>query len=310
MADISAVSPISASPAVPNPKIPAEKTTEVAPKPGSGTPEKPASAFKGTKHTVNIDGAVDEVEYDELLAGYQREKASQKRFKEAKALEQANAELVSGLGRGDEKAWGWLKANVPKDVFKKVAFDFAYQEMEHDALPEDKKREKALDERERRLKEQEEQREHDAKAKAWQAEVQSAGQHIQKQLDEFVDKSGQKPSTEQLYRMSEYMLAYMSKNNELPSIDKLYQYTEKQLELDAHGVIKKKSSDIKGLLSWLPPDVVKAIKKSFIDESESYQPRRGSAGERERSVSRKGESKKVGIDEAFQILEKKMKQRR
>lgn len=314
MAEASAVAPISAStaPAVTPPK--ANKTTEISGQPGNGNPEKSVrseSSFKGTKHTVNIDGAVDEVDYDELVKGYQREKASQKRFKEAQSIKEATSELLQGLSKGDDKAWAWFKTQVPKDVFKKVAFDFAYQEMEYDSLPDDEKRKRELDKREETLKEREEREKQEASQKQWHSEVQTAGQHIQKTIDQFVEKSGQQPSSEHLYRMSEYMLAYLNKNQELPPIEKLFQYTEKQLELDAQGVIKKKASNVQELLKWLPADVVKAIKKSFIEESEGTQPRRASSGDTDvPRGGKRGEPKKVGIDEAFTILEKRMKQRR
>jgi len=277
-------------------------------KPGSGTPEKPATPYAGTKHSVTIDGVTEEIDYETLKADYQRAKASDKKFKEAQAIQQATSDLLTGLAGGDDRAWTWFKTQVPKDVFKKVAFDFAHQEMEFDSLPPEEKRKLDLDEREKRLKEDEEKREQDGKQKAWQSEVQSAGDHIQKQLDEFVERSGKQPSSEQLLRMSEYMLAHIRKNNALPPVEDLYKYTERQMELDAQGYISKKSSDIQGLLKWMDPAVIKAIKKSFIEESEGNQPKRASSGPpvpRER-----GELKKVGIDEAFSLLEKRMKKGR
>lgn len=307
MAEGTAVAPTSASPAASAPVV----VKEAAPKPGTVAPEqkKPENPFKGTKHVVSLDGATEEVSYEELLAGYQKDKTSQKRFKDAQAMQSATQELIKGLGSGDDKAWGWLKANVPKDVFKKVAFDFAYQEMEHDALPPEEKRKLELDQREKSLKEQEDSREQAEKQKAWQAEVQTAGQNIQAQIDAFVEKTGQKPTTEHLYRMSEYMLAYMQKHNELPPVEKLYAYTERQLEIDAESVLKKKSSDIQSLLKWMPPDVVKALKNAFINESESLQPRRASTHAGDQPM-RKGEPKKMGIDEMFNTLEKRIKRSR
>lgn len=306
MADAAIAAPISA-PVAPQK---AAKATEVSAKPGTEPVKSGDHQFKGTKHRVVIDGAESEIDYEELKAGYQKDKSANKKFEEAQEIKKATSELLNGLQSGDEKAWAWLKSQVPKDVFKKVSFDFAHQQMEYDSLPEDKKRELALNEREQALKDKEEADAQAAQAKQWQADVQDAGKQIQERLDAFTEKLGLAPTSEQLYRMSEYMLANLRAKKELPSMDSLYAYVNKQLDYDAMNVVKRKAVDVPSFLKWLPPEVVKAIKKSFIDESESGLPRRHSVGESQSQSRPRGERKKVGIDEGFALLEKRIKQRR
>lgn len=265
--------------------------------------------FVGTKHKAVIDGVSEEVSYEDLLAGYQKGKAADKRMDEAAAMQRASQEVMQGLASGDKKAWEWLKKQVPKDVFKQIAFDYAYQQMEHDALPPEKKKEMELGEWEQRLKAEQEARETDSKQKQWASEVDQAGQYIQKQFDEFVERSGKKLSSEEMFRMSEYALAFIKKNNSFPNLDQLYTHVSGLHEREAMGVLQKKAANVQELLKWMPPEVVKALKKAHIDESVSTQPKRHAPDGKERTSTR-GEPKKVGIDAAFELLEKRVKRSR
>lgn len=300
----------SGSAAVTQSNSPQTKTTE-----GKGQPdaqrEQNANPFKGTKHKTVIDGAEQLVDYDELVAGYQKEKSSQKRYQEAAKIEKAVSDTLSGLASGDKKAWDWLKGAVPKEVFKQVAFDYAYSEMEYESLPPDKKREMELNERERKLHEDEERRSLEAKQAQWQQDVGQASENIQKTIDEFVERSGQKPSSEELFRMTDFMLAHLHRHQKLPSMDQLHDRVSRQMDIDALSVLKKKTGDTKEMLKWLPPDTVKALKRAFLDEATAGQPKRYQPeGSRTDGPSRPKERKKVSIDEAFQLLDKKIKRNR
>lgn len=285
-----------------------------APNAAPGTTEgkgQDTSSFKGTKHKAVIDGVPQEVDYDELVAGYQKGKASDKKFQEAAAKEKAVDQILQGLSSGDPTAWAKFKKLVPKEVFKKVAFDFAYQEMEYDNLPPDKKREMELDERQRKLDEDTQAREQQSKQAQWQSEVKTAGETLQKTLDEFVERSGKKPSSEELYRMSEFMLAHIHKHGKLPSIDQLYDRVTQRMERDALSVIQNRSADVGTMLKWMPPETVKAMKRFFVEEATGQQPRRHQPNNGQAEAPRRrGEPKKVGIDDAFKLLEKKIKGKR
>jgi len=66
----------------------------------------PATDYKGTKHKVKTNEVEEEIEYDELIKGYQKAKASDIRFQEAarikKEAQQEREEIEKDL-------WGYVK---------------------------------------------------------------------------------------------------------------------------------------------------------------------------------------------------------
>lgn len=82
---------------------------------GSEVQTPPTIDFKGTKHKVKIDGTESEIDYDELVKGYQLEKAAQKRLQEvAEQRKQMQADLemkakyenlLTALQKNPEMLW-------------------------------------------------------------------------------------------------------------------------------------------------------------------------------------------------------------
>lgn len=261
--------------------------------------------FAGTRHKLKVDGREDEVEYEELIKRAQKGTSADKKYQEAAQLQKATTEILQGLATGDKDTWAWLKKQVPKNVFDEIAMEHAWRNFEYDQLPEDEKRKRALDEREARLKAEEEAREEQAKAQQWAQEVEAAGQVINKTIGDFFEKANIKPTKAILLRMSDYMQAYLSKHETLPPIDRLYDHISRGLDLDAMDVIQSKP--IETFISSLPKDTQAKLKKYFLSEATSAQPRRYSESQAPETAPRASGSKRRGIEDSFALIEKRLK---
>lgn len=265
--------------------------------------------YKGTKHRLTVNGTTKEVDYDELVARAQKGEAADEKFQKASQLEKDVDSVMKGLASGDKNTWTWLKKNVPPDVYKEIVLNQAYEFMQYDTLPADEKKRMELEERERILKEREERETNEAKQKQWHAEVEQASQGIQKLLDDFSERAGKKPSSAELLRMTEFMLAYVNKYQQLPDVDKIYDRAQRTLNMDALDVLASKARNADELVKWLPEDVKKALKKAFMSEAASGQPRRYEQQGAEDDVPVKGQKNAapVGIDEGFARVERRLK---
>jgi hypothetical protein len=296
MAEAVATSAPSAAPAAPAPEAQAQETQ------GSES----VNSFKGTKHKVKVDGKVVEVDYDTLVNDYQVKSAADRRMEQAAKEKQQVSELMQGLQRGDKEAWGWLKKNVPKDVYLQIAEQDVWEKYQYDQLPEHERRSREVDERARQLEERERQLEDKGKQEQWAQEVDQAGVYIKSTIDEFFQSSGVQPTTAALIRITDYMQGHIGKTGKIPPMDKLYAHVARTLDLDAMDTIRSKP--IEKLLEFLPKETVAALKKHLIQEAQSRQPSRY----REEAVAtaRPKGQKALGIDAAFSALDKKWKSQR
>lgn len=299
-ASSASTSDVGAAQAVTNPK---RQTTEASQKDSDSNP------FKGTKHKLKVDGREEELDYDEVLARAQKGSAADKKFQEAAQLRKDMDSIMQGLAGGDERTWNWLKSNVPAQQFKQIVNKYAYEFMEYDSLPADQKRQMELDDREKRLTDQERARDEDAKKKVWQSEVEQSGNQIKNLMDKFTERTGKQPTSAELYRMTETMLAHLGKFETLPDVDNLYDRARRELDRDTLDVLNQKSQNVDELLKYLPDNVKKALKKAFLDEATAGQPKRY-APQSDAGEPKGRKPKAVGIDDYFARIEKRFNKNR
>ncbi len=277
-------------------------TTEAGQKDSSENP------FKGTKH--KLPGKQPrEVEYDKLLELASKGEGADRTFQEAAQLRKDMDSIMHGLAGGDERAWNWLKSNVPAQQFKQIVNKYAYEFMEYDSLPADQKRQMELDDREKRLNDQDKKREDDARQQAWQSDVAASGNQIKELMDKFSERTGKQPTSAELYRMTETMLAHLGKFETLPDVDNLYDRARRELDRDTLDVLNQKSQNVDELLKYLPDNVKKALKKAFLDEATAGQPKRY-APQSDSDAPRGRTPKAVGIDDYFARIEKRFKNKK
>ncbi len=277
------------------------QTTEASQKEAAENP------FKGTKHKLKVDGREEEVEYDQLLENAQKGKAADRKFQEAAQLRKDMDAIMQGLSTGDEKTWNWLKSNVPAQQFKQIVNKYAYEFMEYDSLPADQKRQMELDEREKRLNDQDKKREDDAQRQVWQSEVAASGDQIKTLMDKFTERTGKQPTSAELYRMTETMLAHLGKFETLPDVDNLYDRARRELERDTFDYLE--TQDVNEVLKKMSPKVKSALKQAFLAEATAGQPKRY-APQTETGEPKVRKPKQVGIDDYFDRIEKRFKNKR
>ena len=267
--------------------------------------------YKGTKHKLNVNGREREYDYDEVVSRAQKAEAAEEKFQRASQIEKDVETFFENVAAGDENAWGKLKKRVPPHVYKEIVLKEAWQMMEYDSLPPEKKKEMELQSWEERLKADEASKKEVEQKKVWQSQVNQAGEAINQLIEDFKDRSGKQPTSAEMMRMTEYMLAHSQRfPGELPDVEKLYERSARALEIDARDFLGKKAQNIQELMKWIPPEIQKALKKHFQDEAIAGHPKRyGSQGDEEAPRSRK-ESKSIGIDALFEKIDKKYKGRR
>ena len=91
--------------AVVDPKVP----------PAALAPDEP---WRKAKHKVRVENREDEIEYDELVRGYQRAKVATKRFEEAAAKEQQLEQLLHAMKTDPRVLWDVARelGHDPKDL--------------------------------------------------------------------------------------------------------------------------------------------------------------------------------------------------
>ncbi len=281
---------------------PPGQTTEAGQKDSDGNP------YKGTKH--KLPGKQSrEVEYDKLLELASKGEGADRTFQEAAQLRKDTDAIWQGLTGGDERTWEWLKNSVPADKFKQIVNKFAYQFMEYDSLPADQKRQMELDDREKKLNDQDKKREDDARKQAWQSDVEASGNQIQDLMAKFTERTGKQPTSAELYRMTETMLAHLGKFESLPDVDNLYDRARRELDRDTLDVLNQKSQNVEELMKFMPESIKKALKKAFLDEATAGQPRRY-APQTDTGEPKGRKPKANGIDDFFDRIDKRYQKRR
>lgn len=179
--------------------------------PAKADPPQQAPTFKGTKHRIKVDGQEAEVDYDDLVGGYQKAQSSARRFQEANRLANQSQEVLKKLEQGDigflvEK----LGAQKAKDLFEQ----YLINDMEHEALPEAEKRARRLEGENKKLLSEKQQFEQ------WKAEqekgsyLEKAHKEIDDSIAEALTKLGRKPTPRVVLRIVDDMIARMGDDSE------------------------------------------------------------------------------------------------
>lgn len=178
-------------------------------------------SFKGTKHKVKIDDNEQEIDYDELVRGYQISSAGQKKLREAAQIRQQVDKVIEALQSGDHKKFVGL---VGKEAATKIANDFLLEEIDYESLPE---HEKTI----RQLKSEKEK--YEAELKAQKDAQESAenqrryneeAQKIETEIVGAITSNGVKPTKRIVARVAELMEANYLQTGEPLSAAKAFEY--------------------------------------------------------------------------------------
>lgn len=267
---------------------------------GGETPKLAEPAPK-KKYKVKVEDKEEEVDEDELLKGYQKAKASDKRFQEAASLRKQVDDFVSKIKAGEIED---LISMIPQDKFIPHAEKMLLEHLNYLEMPEAERKilelEKKLKVTEAAEKERSE-KELSERRKTFEAK---AATEIDQDIGEAIKASGVKPTARFVARIAEHML-----NSLDPKIGTGQRLSGKEALAKATSDIH---TDIVEYLKILPPDelrkilpteVQESLRKSMVDQVRASDPIRSKTPQ---AVEAKGSSKKkVGIDEYFNKLEKR-----
>lgn len=236
--------------------VPEHKTA-----PTNAEPPKPAPTFKGTKHKVRVEGQEFEVDYDDLLTGYQKAQASSKRFQEASKIHQESKPVIEALEKGDIK---FLVNKLGPDRAKQLFEDYLVEQMEYESLSPIEK--KAI-EAERRAKQLEEQLEARKKqdAEAEQKEkLTKAHDEVDAQVSEALKKIGKKPTPRLVVRIVDEMISDMTTGNDTFDADKASAKAIRSVHQDISEFLSDMSAA--DAIQILPPQLLKAIREYEVQQ--------------------------------------------
>lgn len=271
-----------------------------APSPGA------SASFTGTKHKVKVDDSELEVEYDELVRGYQKGRAANERFQRASEMQKAVNGFIERARQGD---LDWIDdVGVPDEQARKWAEKRLLKHIEYEQMTPEQKELMRL-RREKETLTQEREREKQERA---QIDAQAAEQRAFKEIDDEISAAiaalGKKASPRLVRRMAEQMMASLSDEDgaRIPA-DKAAQQAYRGLVTDAESLLSEMApADVLTLLERAGKRDL--VRKAFVNEAVAQAPSRaGSQASPAESPRQPGKLKRMTTDEWFTRLEKRAK---
>ena len=265
----------------------------------TGQQEAPvAPDFRGTKHKVKVYDREQEIDYDELVNGYQLRQASHKALQDASTVRKQAESFLDSVKSKDRKALA--QAFGGEDALKAFAEELLLDDLEQRSLPEPERRARAAEAKAKELedwkKSQEKEREDQQRT---QAERQ-AGEQLDGEITEAFTEFGSKPTPYLVARVADEMAARLEHGKAITAKQAL-SIVEKSMQAELSEIPPEK------LFPKLSPAHIEYIRKQLVDQHMSQQPRRVRAPEGQRTT---GEPRKpMTIEEAFEAKQKSLARR-
>lgn len=260
--------------------------------------------YKSSKHKVKVDDQELEIDYDDLIKGYQTNSAGQKRLREAAEIRQKVDGVIGALQSGDHNK---LIGLLGKQEAIKLANDLLVEQIEYEELPEHEKTIRQLtkekEEAERILKEQEAER---TTAREKQENLEAA-QKLESEIVGVIQESGVKPTKRIIARMAEIMEAHYLQTSQPLSAVKAFEYVVEDQHKDFIDYAGGLSKDqIKALKKQLPKSLLDVFREDDVDQILSQASLGQGRAEVERLPTKKEKPKRMSSDAWFAQMEKKL----
>lgn len=241
---------------------------------GEKAPDPMEQRFK-----VTIDGQVVELPLKEIMGGYQKASAANKRFMEASRKEKEIEARLSKLKSSPIEAL--LETGLREEDLQDHMEKFLIQKLEHEKLTPEQKRVKELERilAEKEAKEQE--LESKRQQEAQEAEVSKWEQDYTNQFTKAMDE-GKLPKTAHAARkVAEIMSAALEAGHELSVDDAIEIFNE-----DHNNYLQSfiKSLSVEDVQSLLGDDFIKKVRKSDVEKIQNPTPKQ--------AATKKAETKK------------------
>lgn len=246
-----------------------DQITSTAPADATETPSEAADTtpeYQRIPHKVNLDGQETEVDYQELVRGYQKAVVSHRKFEEAAAARRQVEEFEKSL---EENPVSVLQKKLGQEKFKELAIKYLASEFELEEmdpvqreLREKEARLKEYEERERRAREEAEQKHRLSEQKAY-------ADKLEKDFVDALGKTNLPRTTHTLRRMVEEARAAIRAGYELDSAE-LAQVVSNGYRQDLVDVLGNARGE--ELLALIPENILKEIRAADLARVQKTRP--------------------------------------
>lgn len=259
--------------------------------------------WRKVKHKVKLDGAEAEIDYDELLTGYQKGKVADERFRKADATEKQMANFLTAVKQNPALLIDFAEQLGLSDKLLGTAEERLIKRYEMEALkaqdPERFELLQAKEERDAMKAAQEKQRQEGDESKN-RAELERFGQEIENEIIQSLQEQGTKPTPRTIARAAEYLLASMDRPNGRLKASEAFQRVKQDYAADLSDYMQGISDE--ALMSFLGDDVRNRLRKHEVSQL-----RKGSnstAQQKPTDEKPRKQEEKPSVDDWFKQREK------
>lgn len=258
------------------------------------------------KYKVKVDDQESEIDEDELIRGYQKGKAGDKRLREAAQQQKQIKQFLDNLKKGDHN---FLAKVLGKDQAKKMAEKLLLEEIEYEELPEHEKTIRQLQREKEDLQKEKETQEKQRVLRERQALEKKASQELEEDVLTAIKESETKPSNLVLRSMVDHMKASLVHTKQKLPAKEALQYV--------HSILPKQTAEYIGSLpsdkilefkKLLPKNVIEAFRKDDQEQVLSQTSVTSQKTDTQRSTPRRSrvEDRRMTTDSWFEKMEKRL----
>lgn len=283
-----------------------ETTTPNAPTSETAIPNSPAQTpnqaetvpnFKGTKHKLNIYGAEQELDYDEVIARAQKASAADERFRKASEMEKRLADLIESVKSGDHKA---LVRAFGKDAARKVAEDILKEEIEWASLSEAERRAIVAEQERDEIKTKYERDQESVRKQKMEAIENKVAQEVDMEIAEVLKSMKAKPTPRIIARIAEQMLAHHQATKQHLSAKDAWSRVQRDLQQEIEDYLPLlEPTDAR---QRLPGEWLDRLRKSFVDDVTTLKPSRSTTQSDSQSSKK---NRRMATEDFFKKLDDK-----
>jgi len=234
--------------------------------------EEPVQEQPGVYKAI-VDGQEIEVTLDELLGGFQRAKASNKRFQEASAISKKASDERDRLKADPVQAL--LDAGLEIDDVKNLIYSQAQQLLDKDdednSLTEDQKENRRLREENERFKAEQEELKKAQEEETSKSEQSKLEAEIETEFIQTLETEGITPSPQAIIRMAQLMSMAANSNYDMSTKEAAEYYKEEQAESLASQLGGLSAEKLESLLG---KDAVDALRRHNISKVKNPAPKK------------------------------------
>ncbi len=252
-----------------------------------------APDFRATKHKVKVYDREHEVDYDELVKGYQLKQASHKALEDAATVRKQAEQFLSSVKAKDRKALA--HAFGGEAALKEFAETLLIDDLEEQSLPQTERELRAEKARRQELENWKKEQEERHQKEQQTAKEREAGLALDTEITDAFGEFGAKPTPYLVARVADEMAARLE-NGQTITAKQALTLVERSMTAELSEMPPDK------LLSKLTPAQVEYVRKHLVDQVMGQQPRRvkappGQTAARESAAP-------MTIEEAFDAKQK------